>query len=133
MSQVHPSVRYLILCEDVQAEPESSRRVTLVGLISAIRSLEQPPFPLLYREICIFLQLTECRGPADGRIELHHADSGQVVFRTRTRTIPFATDPLEVVGVTFRLRNCLFQEPGLYLVQFWYNEQMIAQQPLLLR
>ncbi len=133
MSQVHPTVRYLILCEDVQTDPDNPRRVTLVGLISAIRSLEQPPFPLLYREICVFLQLTECRGPADGRIEVHHADSGQVVFRTRTRTIPFGSDPLEIVGATFRIRNCLFQEPGLYWVQFWYNEQMIAQQPLLLR
>jgi hypothetical protein len=130
---VHPTVRYLILCEDVQTDPDNPRRVTLVGLISAIRSLEQPPFPFLYREICDFLQLTECRRPADGRIEVHHADSGQVVFRTRTRTIPFVNDPLEVVGVTFRLRNCLLLEPGLYGVQFWYNEQMIAQQPLLLR
>jgi hypothetical protein len=133
MSQLNPTVRYLIVCEDVQTDPDNPRRITLVGLISAIRSLEQPPFPLLYREICIFLQLTECRGQADGRIEIHHADSGQVVFRTRTRTIPFVSDPLEIVGVIFRVRNCLFQEPGLYWVQFWYNEQMIAQQPLLLR
>jgi hypothetical protein len=133
MSQVQPTVRYLILCEDVQIDPDNPRRITIVGLISAIHSLEQPAFPLLYREICVFLQMTECRGSAEGRIEIHHADSGQVVFRTRTRTIPFGNDPLEVVGVVFRIRNCLFQEPGLYWVQFWYNEQMIAQQSLLLR
>jgi hypothetical protein len=130
---VNPTVRYLILCEDVQTDPDNPRRVTLVGLLSAIRSVEQPLFPLLYRELCVFLQLTECRGPADGRVEVRHAESDQAVFRTRTRTIPFASDPLEVVGVTFRLRNCLFQAPGLYWVQFWYNEQMIAQQPLVLR
>jgi hypothetical protein len=117
----------------VQVDSDNPRRVTLVGLISAIRSVEQPAFPLFYQEICVFLQLTECRGAAEGRIEIQHADSGQVVFRTRTRTIPFGNDPLEIVAVTFRLRNCLFQEPGLYSVQFWYNEQMIAQQPLLLR
>jgi hypothetical protein len=133
MSQVHPTVRYLIVCEDVQTDPEHPRRVTLIGLISAIRAVEQPPFPLLYRELCVFLQLTECRGPAEGRIEIQHADSGQAVFRTQTRTIPFTNDPLEVVGAMFRLRNCLFEKPGLYWVQFWYNEQMIAQQPLLLR
>lgn len=133
MSQLHPTVRYLILCEDVQIDPENSRRVTLIGLISAIRSLEQPPFPFLYREICVFLQITECRGPADGRIEIQHADSGQVVFRTRTRTIPFGNDPLEVSATTFRIRNCQFQEPGLYWFQFWYNDEMIAQQALLLR
>jgi hypothetical protein len=133
MDQVHPTVRYLIVCEDVQTDPNNPRRITLVGIISAIRSIEEPPFPLLYREICVFLQLTECRGPADGRIEIQHADSGQVMFRTRTRTIPFVSDPLEVSGVTFRLRDCFFQEPGLYWIQFWYNEQMIAQQPLVLK
>lgn len=133
MSQGNPTVRYLIVCEDLHVDPENARRVTLIGLLSAIRSVDQMPFPLLYREICVFLQLTECRGAAEGRIEIRHADSDRVVFRTRTRTIEFGTDPLEIVGATFRIRNCLFQEPGLYWVQFWYNEQMIAQQLLLLR
>ena len=77
--------------------------------------------------------MTECRGPADGRVDIHHADSDRLAFRTRTRTIPFESDPLELVGVTFRIRNCLFQEPGLYWIQFWYNEEMISQQPLILR
>lgn len=95
--------------------------------------MEQPAFPLLYRELCVFLQLTECRGPANGHVEIQHADSGQIVFRTQTRNIPFSTDPLEVVGVTFRLRNIIFLAPGLYWVQFWYDDQMTAQQPLLLR
>ncbi len=133
MSQVHPVVRYLIVCEDVQTDPDNPLRVTLVGLISAIRSLEEPPFPILYPELCVFLQMTECRGAAEGRVEVQHTDSGQVLFRTRTRTIPFSIDPLEVVGVTFRIRNCLFPEPGLYGIHFWYNEEMIAHQPLLLR
>jgi hypothetical protein len=56
-----------------------------------------------------------------------------VIFRTRTRTMPLPNDPLEVVGATFRIRNCLFREQGLYWVQFWYNEQIIAEQPVLLR
>src|SRR5690242_14708128 len=127
MDQVHPTVRYLVVCEDVQTDADNPRRVTLVGLISALRPLEQPPYPLLFREICVFLQLTECRGSADARIEIRHADSGQIVFRTRTRTVPFGNDPLEVVGVSFRLRNCLFRDAGLYWVQFWYNEHMLAQ------
>ena len=133
MSQLHPTVRYLILCEDVQTDPDNPRRVTLVALVSSIRSLEQPPFPLLYRELCVFLEVTSCRGPADGRVEIREANSDQVVFRTRTRSIPFPTDPLEVSGVTFRLQNCLFHRAGLYWIQFWYNEQMIQQQALLLR
>jgi hypothetical protein len=133
MSEVHPTVRYLIVCEDVQTDPANPLRITLAGLISAIRSVEQPPFPLLYREICVFLQMTECRGEAEARVEIQQADSSDVVFRTQTRTIPFGNDPLEVIGVVFRIRNCRFPGPGLYWVQFWYNDQMIAQQPLVLR
>ena len=133
MNQVHPTVRYLILCEDIEVDPDNTRRVTLVGLISAIRAIEDLPYPLLYPEICVFLQFIECRGPAEGRVEIHHADSSEVVFRTRTRTIPFVNDPLEIMVVTFRMRNCLFETAGLYWVQFWYNEVMIAQQPLLLK
>jgi hypothetical protein len=133
MNNLIPSVRYLILSEDIQTDPTHSRRVSIVGLLSAIRSLEQPAYPLLYREVCVFLQLTECRGSADGRIEIVHADSGTVEFRTRTRTIPFGNDPLEIYGVTFRIRNCLFRAAGLYWIQFWYNERLLAQQPLLMR
>ncbi len=67
MSDIQPVVRYMVVCEDVQTGPENLRRISLVGLISAIRSLEDPPFPLLYREICVYLLLTECRGPAEGK------------------------------------------------------------------
>ena len=133
MSQLTPTVRYLIVCEDVEIDPNVPHRVTLVGLINAIRSLDDPPFPLLYQEICVFVQLTECRGPSAARIEIHNVNSGQIVFRTQTRIVPFASDPLEVSGVVFRLRNLFFQEPGLYSVEFWYNEEMIAQQPIVLR
>jgi len=133
MSAIHPTVRYLIVCEDVQIDALNSRRITLVGLMSALRLMETPQFPVRLPELCVFLQLTECRGSAEGRIEICHADSDQVVFRTQTRTIPFGNDPLEIVAVRFRIRNCLFEEPGLYWVQFWYNSEMIAQQPLILR
>lgn len=133
MDSVVPTVRYLIVCEDVYVDPDNPRRVTLVGLVSAIRAKEKPAYPIIYPAMCVYLQMTECRGSANGRVEIRHADSDRVQFRTQTRTIPFGADPLEVVGVIFRVRNCLFPTPGLYWVQFWYNDQIIAQQPVVLR
>jgi hypothetical protein len=118
MNDISPTVRYLVLCEDVQVDPVKPRRITLVGLIGALRALGPTPYPLLRREFCVFIQMTECRGTAEGRVELQHADTGEVIFRTGTRTMALVNDPLEVVGVTFRIRNCLFQTPGLYWVQF---------------
>ena len=113
--------------------PDNPRKLTCVNLVSTIRSSAEPPFPVRSAELCVFLQLTDCRGPGDCRVEIRHADSDRVVFRTRTRTAPLGTDPLDVYGVTFRVRNCTFPEPGLYWVQFWYDEKMTAQQPVLLR
>ncbi len=133
MSDIPPVVRYLIVCEDVQTDPANPKRISLLGLLGTIHSLEEPPFPLLYREICVYLQVTGWRGPAEGRIEIQHADTGQVVFRTMSRNIPFSNNPLEIDALVFRIRNCHFQQPGLYWVQFWYNNQVIEQQPLMLR
>ena len=46
---------------------------------------------------------------------------------------PVPDDPLEVVGLSFRIRHCTFPESGLYWLQFWYNHVPIAQAPLLLK
>jgi hypothetical protein len=133
MSQIHPIVRYLIVCEDVRRSPNKPNPITLEGLFGTIRLGAQPTFPLLYQHFCVFTQLTECRGSAKMRIEIQHADSAEVIFRTHTQKISFPNDPLQVVAAIFRIRECNFSEPGLYWVQLWYNEVVIAQQPLLLR
>ena len=43
MAGMQPIVRYLILCEDVRYGPANPDQVTLIHLISTIRSQEQPP------------------------------------------------------------------------------------------
>jgi hypothetical protein len=70
MAEVIPVVRYLIAGEDIHTDPTTPRKVTLTNLISAIRSLQQPLFPLLYRELCVFVQMTECRGAADFKLSI---------------------------------------------------------------
>lgn len=46
MDQVHLIVRHLIACDDILHDPNNPRRVTLVNLIHAISSGEQPLFPM---------------------------------------------------------------------------------------
>lgn len=125
MNGVRPVVRNLIMCEDIVLDPTNPRRVTLVALIGTIRALKG--FPVRYSELCAYVQMTECRGTGRIRIEIVQADSGLVVFRTRIRRVSFGNDPLEAVGIPFRIRDCRFPAAGLYWVQFWYNEVSIAQ------
>jgi hypothetical protein len=135
MSTILPTLRYLIACEDILVDPTNPRKVSLVNLLSSIRSLEQPPFPLLYRELCVFVQLTECRGSADVALTIAHADSGVLAYSGPARPwrAKLPSDPLEVVGLPFRIRDIAFAEAGLYWLQFWYNGKVLSQQPLVLR
>lgn len=128
-----PTVRYFLLCDEIVVDPGDPRRVSIMGLLSAIRPSKDPKYPYLKAQLSVFLQLVECRGDADGQIRFVHADSEEVVFESQVRRLTFRHDPLEVYGVRFRFRDCLFPEPGLYSVQFWYNDESLAQQPLLLK
>ena len=130
---IKPVVRYMLLCDDWRLDPANNRRITIIGLISNIRALDDPPYPLLYRELCVFLALTEGYGQGQGKIVCVYEESGAVVFETRLRPIAFGPDPLEVVGVPFRIRDCTFPSAGIYFVQFWYEGELVEERPLRMR
>ena len=131
---IKPVVRYMLLCDDWQLVPENNhQKVTIFGLISNIHSLDDLPYPLFYREMCVFLVLTEGRGQGEGHIVCVSEEDGQKIFETRRRPISFGSDLLEIVGVPFRIRNCPFPKAGLYSVQFWYDGELVEERPLRLR
>jgi hypothetical protein len=128
-----PLVRYMLLCDDWKRDPTNKRRVTIIGLISNIHSLDQPPYPLMYRELCVFLALTEGSGAGVGKIVGTLEATGQTIFQTSQRPIAFGNDPLEIVAVSFRIRDIRFPVAGLYSVQFWYDGVKVAERPLRMR
>jgi hypothetical protein len=123
----------MLLCEDWRLDPANNRRITIVGRISNMHALDDPPFPLLYKEMCVFLALTDGHGQGEGKIACVYEASGQQVFETRSRPITFGPDPLEVLGVPYRIRDITFPQPGLYHVQFWYEGELVEERPLRLR
>ncbi len=123
----------MILCDDWRLDPENNRRVTIIGLISNIHSFDEPPYPLFYRELCVFLVLTEGRGQGEGKIACVLEEAGQKVFETQSRPISFGPDPLEVVAVPFRIRACPFPRAGLYNIQFWFDGELVEERLLRLR
>jgi hypothetical protein len=130
---ISPIVRYMILCDDWHLDGPTGRRVTIVGLLWSIHSVDDPPFPLCYREVCVFLALMESRGQGEGQVICIFEDTGEKVFETSKFLIRFPQDPLEVVGLPVRIRDCIFPRPGRYSVQFWYDGVLIEERPLRLR
>jgi hypothetical protein len=135
MSNILPTVRHLIACEDIRTDPAHPRKVSLINLLSGIRSVEQPPFPFLYRELCVFVQMSECRGSADIALTIVHAETEASVYSGRGKpwrpNLP--DDPLKIAGLRFRIQEIEFTEPGLYWIQLWYNDTMLSQEPLVVR
>lgn len=130
---VAPIVRYMLLCEDWQWDENNGRRINIIGLLTNIHALDDPPYPHRYREFCVFLTLTGGRGSGEGHIVCILEDTEEPVFETRRRAMTFGPDPLEVVGVPFRIRDCTFPRPGRYSIQFWYDGVKLEERPLQLR
>lgn len=131
-----PTVRYMLLCDDVYPDPDRPACTRVECLMSNIVSLEDPPYPFLREMICVFLVLAECRGRGRVQIRVAFVDDlhEQPLFGSPEHEVDFSTvRPLEVVGIPFRLRDCRFPTAGAYAVQFWYNGAKIAERPLQLR
>ena len=131
-----PVVRYMLLCDDVRPDPGNPSCTHIDCLMGNLVSLEEPAFPLLREAICVYLVLTECQGRGTGQIRVAFSDSEpeQVLFGSPEHEINFAgQSPLDLLGVVFRLRDCLFPQAGRYAVQFWYNHQKVEERPLRLK
>ena len=88
---------------------------------------------MLYAEICVFLALTDGRGRGRVQIRCIFEETNQSIFATPIRRIQFGRDPVEILGMPFRIRDCLFPFPGVYSLQLWYNNELLAHSPLRLR
>jgi hypothetical protein len=130
---IKPVVRYMLLCEGYEIDPVRSRRITIVGLLSSIRSRRPPYYPLIHPSLCVFLVLTEGYGAGSGHVVCVSEATGNVMFRTPPRPLQFPASPLGVVSVSFVVEECRFPKPGLYSVQFWYENELVEERPLLLR
>ena len=130
---IKPLVRHMLLCDDWHVNPANRHGLNIIGLITNIDALDDPPYPLVHQELCAFLTLTEGRGMGDGKIVCVFEENDQRVFETPVRSIQFGADPLEVLGVCFRIRDCPFPRAGLYSVQFWFDSEIIEERPLRMR
>jgi hypothetical protein len=124
-----PVAKSIILCEDVLPGPGSTGNVHLMNVFSAIRPTANPPYPYRLRQLCVFLQLTDALGEGPGRIVGRQAETDRIVFSSHEQTIRFQ-DRLQQKWVHYRLTNCPFPTPGLYWIQFSYDDQLVGEQTL---
>lgn len=110
--------------------PDNPNKITLVNVISTIRPADDSGFPLTVAQLCVYAQITECRGSGKIQLQITNPDSGSTVFRSSERVLSFPNRPLGVLGIPFRIFDCMFEHPGLYHVELWFEQICLAQQPI---
>ncbi len=133
MSDVVPFVRHMLLCDDVRTSPTNPRKVIVYGLVSEIRSPAGETAYPFHHSLSVYLALTGGRGRGEGQIVIVDGDTEETTYVGDKHIVAFGPDPLQVLGVVFRLPSCSFPQGGLYWVEFRYNNAGVARQPLLVR
>ena len=133
MSGVNPVVRHMLLCDDIRPNPSNPNKMDVLGLVSTIHAVAESDYPLHVPMLCVYLEIAGGRGIGQARIDCRQADSGLVMFSSPTHKLNFPPDPRAVRGLAFRLVDCMFPQSGLYWVQFCYNQQILTEQPVVVR
>lgn len=131
---VRPTARTFVVCDEVTPDPSAPGRLTLVRVAQAFRPDPGATYPVYNRQLCGFAQLTGGRGAGAVRLVVRRADTDAPLCGSHSVPVDFGgNDPLAVRGVVLRLRAVRFPAPGLYWVELWYDSEVLAQAPVLLR
>lgn len=121
-----PSAKALYLCEEHDVEGGS---INLYALLDALRP---PHYPHTQPSFVCFAQLRGGSGSVSCRVNVRRADAYQLVYVTDPMPLQFPDrDSLRQVAIT--IEGCVFQAPGLYLVELYCDNAWVAGTVLLLR
>jgi len=126
-----PIVRHMLICDDARPTRGNPRKMTVHGLLNTIE-VQSRRFPARFG-FCVYLLLTECRGSGIGRIRVVDAESGELGYEGGGLNLRFGKDPLLAHAVVVRITECELPAPGLYWIEFRYEDELLAREPLLVR
>lgn len=126
-----PIVRHMLICDDARPSRRNPRKMTVYGLLNTIE-VQNAIFPANFG-FCVYLLLTECRGSGSGQINVANAETGELCYQGGLLDLRFGKDPLLAHAVVVRITECELPAPGLYWIEFRYEDEMLAREPLLVR
>jgi hypothetical protein len=126
MNGIPPVVRYLIVCDDVLTSAQYTTKPVIVGLTTVVHANR---YPFQLAKLCVFLVLTGGRGQGNAKLRLLD-DATEAVVVEFSHPVTFPADPLTVSGIPWRLTDLEFPKPGVYRIEFLYNDVSLAQQLL---
>lgn len=130
---IRPIVRYMLLCEEWRADPDRRQHLSVFGLVTNVVGNEDHSYPVIYRQLCVLLILTELYHPGRAQIVCVSEERGKPVFKAPEQMIHPPGDPLHVHGVSFKIRDCIFPQAGFYSIQFMFDGELVEERSLTVR
>jgi hypothetical protein len=117
---ITPVAKSVYLCDGHIGLP--GKKTDLMGLFNRIRP---HAFPHRGKPFVVFAQLKNGLGQVPFFVEIRLASTGQLIFASNVHQLHFP-DRLKVVQMAYTVRNCVFPDPGIYLVELLCNNQWVA-------
>jgi hypothetical protein len=125
---VVPVTKAVYLCDDV-AEDKPSRKVHLLGVFNAVRPPGQTPYPFRLGQLCVFAQLVGGVGEVPIHVEIVDPETEEVIYAFPEQRLRFSSRQA-TVSASFRIRNCSFSRPGVYVVELYCQDTFLDDRAL---
>jgi hypothetical protein len=127
-SMIPPPVALgLFLCDQVIVERGTNR----ASLIGTITSLEGQAFPFVPLPFCVFAVLTGSKGEGVATLTVTQLETDEEVYSV-TRRVEFP-DRFAEGRLLFRLADCSFPRPGIYVFTITVDNDWVAYRRLRIR
>lgn len=124
MGTLKPIVLALILSDTVIREA-GTNKLSLIGTFNGIFANN---FPCTHPSLCVYIAITEGRGRVPCKLRMTSLQDNSNVFE-----LPGQIDfggPASVGELVFQLQQIRFPEPGVYSIEFWTGDELLASRKL---
>ena len=103
----------------------------VLGAFDTIRVPREEDYPYVLERLCVLAQFAGGLGKITFRVIIVDASTGDEIFGSRTHSVTMPGGRT-IVTLLIRLEDCLFPDPGTYLVQLYTGDDFVDDRPLTL-
>ena len=115
-----PFAKSIYLCDGCIGYPGG--KTDIMGLFNSVRP---SAYPHTLSTFVVFAQLTGGLGRVPCYVDIQYPAASQLVRTTYLKMLPFPHRK-SVVQLAFTIQDCVFNRPGVYLVELYCDAQLIA-------
>ena len=117
---VIPTAKALYVCEEIDVEGG------MTNLYALFRALRPPQYPHTQPSFVCFAQLRGGLGDVPCHIDIRRAEGARLIHVTNVLPLHFS-DRTQLLQVVVHIEGCVFESPGVYLVELYCDNRLVAQ------